>query len=93
MHLGADLIFSLGLFLLFCSVSGMPNNDVVALLTCRSGLWPCRQLGKGNNATLCPDLSLPSQVLGSRQTCSEQGMLCAEAPLLSGIISTRPERI
>lgn len=89
MQLGADLIFSLVLFKLFCSVSGMPNNDVVALLTCRSGAWPCRELRKGNNATLCPDLSLPSQVLGSSQTRSEQGMLCAEAPLLSGVIATR----
>lgn len=92
MHLGADLIFSLGLFLLFCTVSGIPNNEVVALLTCRSGRWPCRQLRKGNNATLCPDLSLPSQVLGSSQTRSEQGVLWAEPPLLSRVISTWPER-
>lgn len=48
--------------LLFCfqHTKQLVYSTAVSLLTCRSRLWPCRQLRKGNNATLCPDLSLPS---------------------------------
>lgn len=102
MHLGTDLILSLGFFCLvgslgffffFWNTKQLVCSKVVALLTCRSGLRPCRQLRKGNNATLCPDLSLPSLIFGSSQMHYEKGVLWTEFPLLSGVTATWSERI
>lgn len=60
--LGTAIIFSFCWWWCCCfwNTKQLVCSRVVSLLTCGSGLWPCRQLTKGNNATLCPDLSLPS---------------------------------
>lgn len=95
------VFFSLSLFCLFwfgfqfCfwNTKQLVCSKVVALLIYRSGLPPCRQLKKGNNATLCPDLSLLSLLSGLSQMLHEQRVLWTEFPLLSGVISTWSERI
>lgn len=69
------LLLLLCVFVCFWNTKQLVCSKVVAPLTCRSGLRPCRQLRKGNNATLCPDLSLPSLVFCSSQLRYEQGVL------------------